>query len=370
MTKTLILFSVMFGMSAQAGFHYTQEVKVIDPAHRYLRALSKHPELIVDHPTHLGYEVYGPNGLQAFLTKYKIKFVNVEPLATKRLLDNYPSAEDTVKKEQDLQKQYPSLITLIEIGKSVEGRSLMFARITAPATKGRALAARPEFKFIANMHGDEIVGRELMIKLIEDLASNYGKDQRITQILDNTQVYILPSMNPDGATHKVRYNAHGVDLNRSFPDFTTSDNVNDWHNREPEIQAVMKFQAQHNFKLSANFHGGSEVVNYPWDTDQKRHPLDSYLQQISLNYTRVVPYLWNSTEFKNGITNGYDWYEVDGGMQDWSYYWHKDIQLTIELSGTKWPDYSTVANYYQANRPGLLEYIEETQHTPTPKIRY
>ena len=44
----------------------------------------------------------------------------------------------------------------------------------------------------------------------------------------------------------------------------------------------------------------------------------------------------NSDEFPGGVVNGYDWYEVNGGMQDWSYYWHNDLQVTIELSDMKW----------------------------------
>ena len=170
------------------------------------------------------------------------------------LAADYPSAEDVIKKLQSIQKQYPKLITLIEIGKSVEGRQLMFAKITAPESTGRLkVASRPEFKYVANMHGDEIVGRELMVKLIEDLTKNYGKDNRITKLLDSVQIYIMPSLNPDGATKKVRANANGIDLNRSFPDFTTADNQNTLGKREPEILAMMNFQAQHQFLLSANF---------------------------------------------------------------------------------------------------------------------
>ena len=83
------------------------------------------------------------------------------------------------------------------IGKSVEGRNLTFVRITAPANQGTVLQDRPEFKYIANMHGDEIVGRELMVSLIDDLASKYGTDSRITDIL-----------NFDSGLH------HGVDESR------------------------------------------------------------------------------------------------------------------------------------------------------------
>lgn len=363
MKTAMSILAMLVGLQSYAGMRYTQEVKVIDPEHRYLRAMAKHPELIVDHPDRLGYEVYGPNGLQTWLKKHGFKFVSTQKPA-KSAIAGYPTAEQIIAKMQELQQKYPSIITLIEIGKTVEGRPLVFARLTGPESKGLKLSERPEFKYVANMHGDEIVGRELMIRLIEDLAATYGSSPKATALLDNTQVYIMPSMNPDGATHRVRYNANGADLNRSFPDFTTSDNVNDWTGREPEIQAMMKFQAQHKFKLSANFHGGSEVVNYPWDTEKELFPLDSYIQKLSLDYTKVVPYIYNSTEFKYGITNGYAWYEVDGGMQDWSYYWHKDIQVTIELSNTKWPDYSTVDGYYKANRQALFNYIEAVHTVP------
>lgn len=80
------------------------------------------------------------------------------------------------------------------------------------------------------MHGDETVGREMLISLIFHLVSNYNKDERITKLINSTNIYILPSANPDGfedskegacyttADGKGRTNANGVDLNRDFPD--------------------------------------------------------------------------------------------------------------------------------------------------------
>ena len=61
----------------------------------------------------------------------------------------------------------------------------------------------PKFKYVANMHGDETVGREILISFIDLLCSSYGKTgtefgDRITKLIDKTDIYIIPSINPDG----------------------------------------------------------------------------------------------------------------------------------------------------------------------------
>ncbi len=67
------------------------------------------------------------------------------------------------------------------------------------------------------MHGDETANRELLLRLIYHLASSYGKDSRITALMDNTDIHILPSMNPDGFEVRLRNNLQGKDLNRNWP---------------------------------------------------------------------------------------------------------------------------------------------------------
>lgn len=356
MLKWIFVISMAISVNVYAGPKLSQEALIQDPAHIHLWKLSTNPEIVIDHVNSQGYEVFGPKGLHDYLRSVTVPFI--VPRNNPITMNEYPSPEKSELIVRRLALKYPELITLTQIGKSVEGRSLLVARITAPKSKENPLAQRPEFKYIANMHGDEIVGRELMVQLIADLASGYKKNKRITKLLNHTRIYIIPSMNPDGAAHHTRYNSNGADLNRSFPDFTTSDNQNTTDGREPEVQAIMKFQAKHQFKLSANFHGGAEVVNYPWDAQPEPFPLTDLCKELSIDYAKRTVYIYQSEEFENGITNGYAWYPVMGGMQDWSYHWFNDMQFTIELTNTKWPAYKTIAKTYKANRHAMLALIE------------
>ena len=53
-------------------------------------------------------------------------------------------------------------------------------------------------KLIANMHGNEAVGRELMLALSAYLLENFNTDQRVRDIVSKTDIHIMPSLNPDG----------------------------------------------------------------------------------------------------------------------------------------------------------------------------
>ena len=315
-----------------------------------------HPELIVDHASEYGYELYGPKGPGEFLKNAGIKFQSLEHDHNKdnESFASYPSYEQVVKNMQDAVALNPNIAKMFSIGKSVEGRDLWVVKISDNVGVDEV---EPEFKYISSMHGDEITGRELTQFFIKDLIEAYGKDAEITSLIDNTEIYIMPSMNPDGSEMRQRANANYKDLNRNFPDWMRGDN-NGSRNREPETAAVMAFQAQRNFVLSANFHGGAVVVNYPWDNTYDRHPLDALLIDLSLRYADLNPSMRNSRSFSRGITNGADWYRVNGGMQDWSYFWYGDMQVTVELSDRKWPNYRDIPGFYTENKPGMMAYLK------------
>ena len=308
----------------------------------------------VDHVTSEGFELYGSKGLSKYLDKQNIIHWDMKDVKELALADYPTHAEITAKLEAAAAK-YPKIMKLFSIGKSVKGKDLLVMKISDNVEVDEV---EPEFKYISSMHGDEITGRELTVSLIEEIGEKYGKDAEITALVNNTEIFIMPSMNPDGSEAKTRANARGRDLNRNFPDMTR-ESQNNPAGRETETQLVMAWQATRQFSLSANFHGGTIVANYPWDAKYDAFPLDDLVKELSLGYADLNPEMRNSREFPQGITNGAAWYIVTGGMQDWSYNWFNDLQITVELSHRKWPSYSDIPGFYASNRDSMVWYMKQ-----------
>lgn len=112
-------------------------------------------------------------------------------------LNRYHSHEEVVNLFETYEKKFPFIALKGSIGKSALGRDLVYLRITENVTSPRPLG-RPMFKYVANMHGNEAVGRELLVAFVEYVLNSYGKDSEITKIVQSTDLYILPSLNPDG----------------------------------------------------------------------------------------------------------------------------------------------------------------------------
>lgn len=104
---------------------------------------------------------------------------------------NFVEMEKVLK---EIHETYPKLTRLYSIGKSVENRDLWVIEIGK--NPGVHVPLVPEFKYIANMHGNEVVGREMLLLLAKYLCENYGIDNRITDLVNKTRIHIMPSMNP------------------------------------------------------------------------------------------------------------------------------------------------------------------------------
>ena len=146
----------------------------------------------------------------------------------------------------------------------------------------------------------------------------------------------------------------------TFPDPETGDHPdeNAW---QAETIVMMNLAEAQKFVISANIHGGVEVVNYPWDTWSTLHADDQWYIDISRDFADSAQYYSPSgymTYKNNGITNGYAWYEVDGGRQDYMNWWHGCREVTLEISNVMLLPGSQLPAHWVYLRSSFLHYLE------------
>jgi len=278
--------------------------------------------------------------------------------------DAYPTYEAYIAMMNDFQSSFPALCETIEFGTTVNSRKLMMCKLTSslnPNTKAK-------IHLSSTMHGDEVTGYVLMLRLIDYLLNNYATNPRIKNILDNAEVWICPNANPDGTyytgnsnvTGARRSNGNNVDLNRNYPDyFAGNQNPNGaW---QPETNAFKALQAEVKFHTGVNIHGGEAVCNYPWDNSNALTADNAWWVYVCREYADTV-HVYNSsymTFMNNGITRGSVWYMIDGGRQDYANYYDHCREFCLEISVQKTPSASTLPNYWNWNYRSFLNYIEQ-----------
>ncbi|XP_041451356.1 carboxypeptidase D isoform X2 [Drosophila obscura] len=286
--------------------------------------------------------------------------------------------------------RYPNLTALYSIGKSIQGRDLWVMVVSSSPYEH--MIGKPDVKYVGNIHGNEPVGREMLLHLIQYFVTSYSSDQYVKWLLDNTRIHILPTMNPDGyAVSKEgtcdggqgRYNARGFDLNRNFPDYFKQNNKRG----QPETDAVKDWISKIQFVLSGSLHGGALVASYPYDNTPNSRicrssalcamfqtysaapsltPDDDVLKHLSLVYarnhakmSRGVACKSATPAFENGITNGAAWYPLTGGMQDYNYVWYGCMEITLEISCCKFPPAYELKKYWEDNQLSLIKFLAE-----------
>lgn len=304
------------------------------------------------------------------------------------------------------------------IGRSAEGKDLLVIEFSR--NPGQHELLEPEIKLVGNMHGNEVLGRQLLIYLAQYLCSEYLLgNPRVQTLVNSTRIHLLASMNPDGyelAASEVednrdpentgtnyqeghllngwtngRTNAQNIDLNRNFPDLTSTlyrnrrsrhfrtDHIaipdSYWFGKvAPETYAVMKWIRSLPFVQSASLHGGELVVSYPFDFSRHLHeermfsptPDEQAFKQLARTYADSHTSMAdNNTERcgasfhrTGGIINGALWYSFAGGMSDFNYLHTNCFEITVELGCDKFPSEEELYPEWLRNKEALLSFME------------
>ncbi|XP_040191485.1 probable carboxypeptidase X1 [Rana temporaria] len=317
---------------------------------------------------------------------------------------NYKEMRKVMKRVNDA---CPDITRVYSIGKSYLGLKMYVMEISD--NPGEHELGEPEFRYVAGMHGNEVVGRELMLNLMEYLCQEYkNKNPRVVRLVTETRIHLLPSMNPDGyeMAYKLgselsgwaigRWNYQGLDLNHNFADLNNpmwdaEDNELEFPNHyipipeyytfenatvAPETRAIIDWMQKIPFVLSANLHGGELVVSYPFDMARSYWmakeltptPDDSMFRWLSTAYAtshRIMSddnrRICHYDDFirVGNIINGANWHTVAGSMNDFSYLHTNCFEVTVELSCDKFPHEGELPTEWENNKESLLIYMEQ-----------
>ena len=287
--------------------------------------------------------------------------------------NKYPTYSVYCAMMDTFQTRFPSLCRVDTILASTPNNHSLLACYVGSNLDGAQ--QRPQFFYTSTMHGDEQTGFVMMLRLIDYLLNNYTTDPQVQHIMDNVDLWICPVENPDGMyassdnsmgggsywnPGSTRSNANGVDLNRNYPEVGQPAK-----SYEPEIQGMMEFASQHHFVMSANFHGGSELYNFPWDSwtsYQVPHADESWWWLMGRAFADTCHKYGSNGYFMDeddGVTPGGDWYVIDGSRQDYMNYYQHCREVTLEISEDKSPSASQLPQFWTSLKHSMLNYIEE-----------
>ena len=278
---------------------------------------------------------------------------------------------------------YPQYVTMMEgfSDKAIEGRECtLFSLGTLSTTNHRQLLGvrinngnpegKPKFLYTSTMHGDEITGMILMLRLIDELCTS--TDSRIVNLVNDLDIYIMPLTNPDG-TYKggnntvnsaQRYNGNNVDLNRNYKDYYQGAHP-DGNSYEDETVWTMAMGDENLFTMSANYHGGAEVMNYPWDAVYDDHADKDWYEYVCTEYVRIARQVYSSymsDTYSDGVTSGAAWYVITGSRQDYMNAYGQCREVTVECSSTKTPAASQLPNFWNYNHNSMLAFMEQCRN--------
>lgn len=269
---------------------------------------------------------------------------------------------------------YPNLITTrqpVSADTTFEGRQLFFVKISDNPNLNEP---EPQVYYSALHHAREPLGMQQLIYYMWYLLENYTTNSEAQYIVDNTELYFIPCVNPDGYFYNEttdpaggglwRKNRRdnldgtfGVDLNRNYSvswgydDTGSSPNSSSDVYRgsapasEPEIQMINNFANAHQFKTALDFHTYGNLLIYPWGyIPDFECPDSNIFRSLAINYTQYNKYRYGTP---NQTVN----YAVNGGSVDWMYGEQtskpKIFDFTPECGYSFWPAQSDIIDIIQ-----------------------
>jgi hypothetical protein len=258
--------------------------------------------------------------------------------------------QDLIMEMTALNESFPALTDVYSLNTkynhslTIGGKEIWCIRITNENTGFN----KPEVLFIGGHHGNELVGVENAFWYAHWLLNNYGKDDHISYLIDNREIYIVPCANPDGryaTPSPTRSNENGADLNRDYDYAPEIENNGPFS--EIETQCIRDLSEDHQFILSIDWHSNFYGIYCPWGIYfREAQPCpdnDAFMKTADLMSSVAG-------DFGAGLYPKYNAGPLHGSWRDWAY-----------ASRTEFGEHFTNdPEGYDAG--GQLAFIVETSH--------
>lgn len=270
--------------------------------------------------------------------------------------------------ESGLRSLESSGIAKVEsIGVSVEGRQIWAVKISdEPEVDDED---EPDVLFVGLHHAREWISAEVPFYLAVNLVQNYQSDESVRTLVDNSEIWIVPVLNPDGLEYsrlggfdpesdfgrrrlwrKNRVDngddTHGVDLNRNYGyewghDYGSSGTSSDHTYRgpepfsEPETRAIrdLILDSNRNFQAVLSYHSYSQLILYPWGFTNEPAPDSGVTNTLATEMSDIIYNVHGKTYTPQQASQ---LYLTSGDFTDWVYGTLRIPAFTIELRPPRW----------------------------------
>ena len=315
-------------------------------------------------------------------------------------LEHFHTFDQMFQEMTEIVASHPEIVKLEDIGDSYEktigkgGYDIWAMKISDNVNEEEN---EPEVFFMANMHAREIITPEVILYFMHYLIDNYGTDGYVTHLVNNRQIWLCPTFNPDGHEYVFsgescqNYNdpmlwrknkrdnnnngqfdsyGDGVDLNRNFgylwglDDIGSSPNPSSETYRgtsafsEPESQAIRDFVINHNFIFTLSFHSYSQLWLYPWGYEHAftpDHDIFVALADSCVFYNHYAPEIGADLYPVNGDTD--DWFYGEQTVKNKIFAFTPEVGSSSEAVGGCWgfyPDTSRIEKQILENQAPML----------------
>ncbi|MGW7264131.1 M14 family metallopeptidase [Streptomyces sp. NPDC054842] len=313
-----------------------------------------------------------------------------------RLLD-FPSADSKYHNYAEANTEinqrlaaYPGIMSKRVIGKSYQGRDIVAIKVSDNVASDEA---EPEVLFTFHQHAREHLTVEMALYLLRELGAGYGSDSRVTSMVNNREIWIVPDLNPDGGEYDIASGSYrswrknrqpnsgssyvGTDLNRNWnykwgccggSSGSTSSETYRGSAPEsaPEVKVVADFVrgrvvgGKQQITAGIDFHTYSELVLWPFGYTYS---------DTAAGMTADDRNAFAAVGQKMGASNGYtaeqssDLYITDGSIDDYLWGSQKIFAYTFEMyprsgGGGFYPPDEVIERETSRNRDAVLQLLE------------